>query len=125
MKEGETYNPQAEAITLMTIHAAKGLEFPVVFMVGLESGLFPCTEFGDEPSELEEERRLFYVGMTRAKKRLYLSCAKRRYFFGENREDSPSQFISEIPSEVIETIPTVQQPKHFKKRRIRQRSLFS
>ncbi|RLA95205.1 MAG: hypothetical protein DRG25_00805 [Deltaproteobacteria bacterium] len=125
MKEGETYNPQAEAITLMTIHAAKGLEFPVVFMVGLESGLFPCTEFGDEPSELEEERRLFYVGMTRAKKRLYLSCSRKRYLFGENRKNSPSQFIFEIPSEVIETLPIIQQPKSFKRPRIRQRSLFS
>jgi DNA helicase-2/ATP-dependent DNA helicase PcrA len=125
MKEGETYNPKAEAITLMTVHAAKGLEFPVVFMVGLESGLFPCTEFGDEPSELEEERRLFYVGMTRAKKRLYLSCSRKRYLFGENRKNNPSQFVSEIPSEVIETLPIIQQPKPFKRPRTRQRSLFS
>ena len=125
MKEGETYDPEAEAVTLMTAHAAKGLEFPVVFMVALESGIFPCTEFGEEPADLEEERRLFYVGMTRAKKKLYLSYSQSRYLFGKNRKNISSQFISEIPREVVETIPDFGQSKALKKPRIKQRSLFS
>ncbi|WAC08251.1 MAG: ATP-dependent helicase [Thermodesulfobacteriota bacterium] len=122
LKEGETYNPRAEAVTLMTVHAAKGLEFPTVFIVGLESGVFPCTEFGEEPSEREEERRLFYVGMTRAKQRLYLSCAKERFLFGENRKQPPSPFISEIPRETIENISVRRKPS---KPKVKQRTLFS
>ena len=122
LKEGETYNPKAEAVTLMTVHAAKGLEFPVVFIVGLESGVFPCTEFGEEPSDKEEERRLFYVGMTRAKQRLYLSFAKERFLFGENRKQPPSPFISEIPQETIENISVRRKPS---KPKVKQRTLFS
>jgi DNA helicase II / ATP-dependent DNA helicase PcrA len=122
LKEGETYNPKAEAVTLMTVHAAKGLEFPVVFIAGLESGVFPCTEFGEEPSDKEEERRLFYVGMTRAKQRLYLSFAKERFLFGENRKDPPSPFISEIPRETIENISGHKKPS---KPKVKQRTLFS
>ena len=126
MKEGETYNPKAEAVTLMTVHAAKGLEFPVVFMVALESGIFPCTQFGEVPADVEEERRLFYVGMTRAKKRLYLSCCHSRYLFGEQRKNTPSPFISEIPQELIEAVPDFTESKASKKRtRTKQRSLFS
>jgi len=124
-KEGETYNPQAEAVTLMTVHGAKGLEFPVVFMVGLESGIFPCTEFGEDPSDLEEERRLFYVGMTRAKKRLCLSYSRSRFLFGKNRKTAPTPFISEIPPDVIETIPDLSQSKPHKKPKAKQLSLFS
>jgi len=125
LKEGETYNSKAEAVTLMTVHAAKGLEFPVVFMVGLESGIFPCTEFGEGPSDLEEERRLFYVGMTRAKKRLYLSCSQSRYLFGENREAAPSSFISEIPPEMITVVPDHKSAKAKKIPTGKQRSLFT
>ena len=122
LKEGETYNPKAEAVTLMTVHAAKGLEFPVVFIVALESGVFPCTEFGEAPSDREEERRLFYVGMTRAKQRLYLSFAKERFLFGENRKEPPSPFISEIPQETIENISVRRKPS---KPKVKQRTLFS
>jgi len=122
VKEGETYNSKAEAVTLMTVHAAKGLEFPVVFIVALESGVFPCTEFGEEPSDIEEERRLFYVGMTRAKQRLYLSFSKERFLFGENRKEPPSPFISEIPQETIENISVRRKPS---KPKVKQRTLFS
>jgi DNA helicase II / ATP-dependent DNA helicase PcrA len=122
LKEGETYNPKAEAVTLMTVHAAKGLEFPVVFIVGLESGVFPFTEFGEKPSDEEEERRLFYVGMTRAKQKLYLSLTKERFLFGENRKQPPSPFISEIPREKIQNISDRRKPA---KPKVKQRSLFS
>jgi DNA helicase-2/ATP-dependent DNA helicase PcrA len=126
MKEGETYNPKAEAVTLMTVHAAKGLEFPVVFMVALEAGIFPCTQFGSVPADVEEERRLFYVGMTRAKKRLYLSCCQSRYLFGEKLKNPSSPFISEIPRELIETAPDFTRSKASKKSKgTKQRSLFS
>lgn len=124
-REGETYNPQAETVTLMTIHAAKGLEFPVVFMIGLESGVFPCTDWGEDPLELEEERRLFYVGMTRAKQRLYLSCAQRRYLFGENRTHAPSPFIAEIPPALLERTEERPHPSSSAEPKAKQRSLFS
>lgn len=123
-KEGEAYNPKAEAVTLMTVHAAKGLEFPVVFLVGLESGIFPYTEFGENPADIEEERRLFYVGMTRAKRRLYLSSCRSRYLFGEKREASPSLFIQEIPEEFLHAVPDPQEQKTAKKPKANQRSLF-
>ena len=122
LKEGETYNSKAEAVTLMTVHAAKGLEFSVIFMVGLEAKIFPCAEFGEEQSDIEEERRLFYVGMTRAKQRLYLSCAKERFFFGGNRREPPSPFILEIPRETIENISDRRKPA---KPKVKQRTLFS
>lgn len=126
LKEGETYDPKAEAVTLMTVHAAKGLEFPVVFMVGLEAGIFPCSEFGEEPADLEEERRLFYVGMTRAKKILYFSSAKERFLFGTRHKNSPSLFISEIPPEKIENITDFKKPSRSKKKtRVKQLKLFS
>jgi DNA helicase-2/ATP-dependent DNA helicase PcrA len=125
MKEGETYNPKAEAVTLMTVHAAKGLEFPVVFMVALESGIFPCTQFGDVSADVEEERRLFYVGMTRAKKRLYLSSCRSRYLFGEQRKSAPSPLLSEIPRELSEAVPDFTTSKASKKsKKTKQHSLF-
>jgi len=126
MKEGESYDPKAEAVTLMTVHAAKGLEFSVVFMVALESGIFPCTQFGDDSADVEEERRLFYVGMTRAKKRLYLSYCRSRYLFGEQRRNGQSPFITEIPRELIEAVPDFSESKATKKAtKSRQRTLFS
>lgn len=91
-----------EGVTLMTAHAAKGTEFPVVFMVGMEEGLFPHSRSMTEKDELEEERRLCYVGMTRAKEKLYLSYARRRLYFGQKTSNPLSRFIADIPKELLE-----------------------
>jgi DNA helicase-2/ATP-dependent DNA helicase PcrA len=91
------------AITLMTVHSAKGLEFPVVFVAGLEQGLFPHSRSLLEPSALEEERRLFYVAVTRACDRLYLLHARERTYFGEFQANAPSEFLLDLPAELIET----------------------
>ena len=84
------------SVTLMTLHAAKGLEFPVVFIVGMEEGLFPGMRSMDEEASLEEERRLAYVGMTRAMRRLFLTYAASRYSFGSRNYSMPSRFLTEI-----------------------------
>jgi DNA helicase-2/ATP-dependent DNA helicase PcrA len=89
--------------TLMTLHAAKGLEFPVIFIVGMEEGLFPHSRSLYDIDELEEERRLAYVGMTRAKELLYLSFAARRLYFGQRTSNPPSRFIIDIPEDLMET----------------------
>lgn len=89
------------AVTLMTLHSAKGLEFDTVFMVGLEEGIFPHSRTFFEPSELEEERRLCYVGMTRAKHRLYMLSANARLLYGTTQHNVPSRFLSEIPADLI------------------------
>ncbi len=89
------------AITLMTLHAAKGLEFPVVFMSGMEEGLFPHSRTLMDRSELEEERRLCYVGMTRAKKKLFLTYTKRRLFFGQRTSNVLSRFLLELPEGIL------------------------
>ncbi len=91
-----------DAVTLMTLHAAKGLEFPYVFMIGMEEGLFPHSRSLMDKQELEEERRLCYVGMTRAQKRLFLSYARKRIFFGQKTSNIVSRFILEMPKDVIE-----------------------
>ncbi len=97
----DAYKEIDDKVTLMTLHAAKGLEYDTVFLVGLEEGLFPLGQATMDPMALEEERRLFYVGATRAKKQLYLSSATTRHRFGEV-ESIPSRFIKEVPSELIE-----------------------
>jgi DNA helicase-2/ATP-dependent DNA helicase PcrA len=104
VSDTDNYDQSADAVTLMTLHNAKGLEFPVVFMVGMEEGLFPHINSMMEPQELEEERRLCYVGMTRAKKRLYLTCATSRMLYGAIQSNPPSRFVSEIPEELIERL---------------------
>lgn len=91
-----------ESVTLMTLHSAKGLEFPAVFLVGMEEGIFPGYKSIGEPKELEEERRLFYVGITRAKQYLYLTCAKRRTIFGSTSYNSISRFVKEIPKNLLD-----------------------
>jgi DNA helicase II / ATP-dependent DNA helicase PcrA len=97
----DTYEGDADAVTLITLHAAKGLEFPVVFIAGLEEGVFPHSRALDDEKELEEERRLAYVGMTRAMRRLYLSHAWRRATWGMGQASLPSRFLLEIPPELM------------------------
>ena len=91
-----------ESITLMTLHSAKGLEFPVVFLVGMEEGIFPGYRSIGEPVELEEERRLCYVGVTRAKENLFLTCSKMRTMFGSTSCNLPSRFLEEIPEDLLD-----------------------
>ena len=91
-------------IWLMTLHSAKGLEFPMVILAGLEEGLFPHSRSSDDQEELEEERRLCYVGMTRARQRLVLTGAARRRVFGDYQSSEPSRFIDEVPAELVERI---------------------
>lgn len=91
-----------DSVTLMTLHSAKGLEFPVVFLVGMEEGIFPGYKSIGEEKELEEERRLFYVGITRAKEFLHLTCAKRRTIFGSTSYNQVSRFVKEIPKDVLD-----------------------
>ena len=98
----DSMEDEDNSVTLMTLHSAKGLEFPVVFLVGMEEGIFPGYKSIGEPRELEEERRLFYVGITRAKEYLYLTCAKKRTIFGSTSYNAISRFASEIPQDLLE-----------------------
>ncbi len=98
----DTWNTSSNAVTLMTLHAAKGLEFPVVCITGMEMGLIPLQRSTADLSELEEERRLFYVGMTRAKENLYLTYATNRRKYNSYLTNEPSVFLDEIPQELIE-----------------------
>ena len=91
-----------EYVTLMTLHSAKGLEFPVVFLIGMEEGIFPGYKSISEPKELEEERRLCYVGITRAKENLFLTCSKQRTIFGSTSYNPVSRFLKEIPENLLE-----------------------
>ena len=100
----DSYNENQNVLTLMTIHSAKGMEFPVVFITGLEEGLFPHASSISDQFELEEERRLFYVGMTRAMQRLYITYSKIRLMYGRLEPQIPSRFISELPQEHLDLI---------------------
>jgi DNA helicase-2/ATP-dependent DNA helicase PcrA len=93
-----------DAVQLMTLHSAKGLEFPLVFLVGMEEGLFPSQQSLDDPARLEEERRLAYVGITRARKRLVISHAEQRRWYGKDLYPRPSRFVREIPAEHLQEI---------------------
>ncbi len=94
---------EGNRVTLMTLHAAKGLEFPIVFMVGLEEGIFPHSRSLFDTAQLEEERRLAYVGITRAKEILYITYANQRLFFGQHTSNPPSRFIIDIPESLLES----------------------
>lgn len=105
LETGEQQSAEhSDCINLMTLHAAKGLEFPVVFLTGLEEGLFPHKMSTDQPNGLEEERRLCYVGMTRAMKRLYISYAESRRLHGTEQYHRPSRFIDEMPDELVHAV---------------------
>ena len=97
----EAAGEESEAVRLMTLHNAKGLEFDVVFLVGLEDGLLPHSRSVDSPHEVEEERRLFYVGLTRARERVFLSLARRRNLFGSYRDAVPSRFLYDLPASLV------------------------
>ena len=98
----DNHDPDQDCVVMMTMHSAKGLEFPVVFVVGAEEGIFPGIRAIGEQDEMEEERRLCYVAMTRAKERLYLTCAGQRMLFGRTSSNRPSRFLNEIPPEHLE-----------------------
>ncbi|MBQ7119167.1 MAG: UvrD-helicase domain-containing protein [Oscillospiraceae bacterium] len=105
----DKYNADDDCVTLMTIHSAKGLEFPTVFVCGLEEGMFPSLRSFDSPEEIEEERRLFYVAATRAKRALFMTYARTRTMFGQTKYGKISRFVTEIPPMLIEeksNIPT-------------------
>jgi len=91
-----------DAPTLLTLHSAKGLEFPVVFITGLEEGMLPHSRSLDDAEQMAEERRLMYVGLTRAKDRLYLTYAFTRTRYGDNDFNVPSRFLDDIPPELVE-----------------------
>jgi uncharacterized protein (TIGR00375 family) len=116
--EADFFDPRADRVSLLTIHAAKGLEFPVVFVVGLEDGLLPLAFGAPDPASLAEERRLLYVGMTRAKDRLLLSRAERRAWRGRVREQAPSRFLADIERELLR-----QQTSELPRRRLEERQL--
>ena len=99
--QGESWE---DCVQMMTLHAAKGLEFPLVFLTGLEEGLFPNARSLEEPGRLEEERRLAYVGMTRAERELYLSHAESRRLYGRESYNVASRFLNEIPESALEVL---------------------
>jgi DNA helicase-2/ATP-dependent DNA helicase PcrA len=115
----DSMDKQTDVVTCITLHQAKGLEYPVVFLVGLEEGLLPHSRSTDDRDKLEEERRLLYVGATRAKRRLYLLYAFRRTTFGRTNTSVPSRFLADIPRSLLK-----QQPKR-ERAPISQSSLFS
>jgi DNA helicase-2/ATP-dependent DNA helicase PcrA len=101
-EQDKAKDAEGNAVTLMTLHASKGLEFPVVFIIGMEEGIMPHSRAFVEEKELEEERRLCYVGITRAKERLYMTFAEGRNTMGGFAQQIPSRFLTEIPEELCE-----------------------
>ncbi len=101
--EGQAETDQ-DSVQLMTLHSAKGLEFPVVFIAGMEQGLFPHQRSAEEPGRMEEERRLCYVGITRARQKLYLTMAENRRLYGRDQYNPPSRFVKELPKELLDEI---------------------
>jgi DNA helicase-2/ATP-dependent DNA helicase PcrA len=104
VSDADEIDPDESVVVLMTLHTAKGLEFPIVFLAGLEEGVFPHIRSLSEPDELEEERRLAYVGITRAQKQLYLTNAFTRTLWGSSQYNPPSRFLKEIPEHLLDII---------------------
>ncbi|MFN8374518.1 MAG: UvrD-helicase domain-containing protein, partial [Anaerolineae bacterium] len=105
VSEVDQLREDADAVTLMTLHAAKGLEFPIVFLTGLEDGILPHSRSVNEPEGMEEERRLMYVGVTRAEEQIFLTYAFRRMVFGSNELSSPSRFLMDVPESLTDGMP--------------------
>ena len=122
----DSYDEGADVVVLMTMHAAKGLEFNYVFIVGLEEGIFPSEMSRYSNEDLEEERRLCYVGITRAKKELYLSCANSRMLFGQTKHNRPSRFLEEIDASLVEVeqSPAAAQMKAMRQRYMQQQNAY-
>lgn len=99
----DSYDDNSDQVTMMTLHSAKGLEFPIVFLVGMEEGIFPHSRSLHDPKEMEEERRLCYVGITRAKERLYITHCQLRTLYGHTKSNKPSRFLDEIPDKFLTT----------------------
>lgn len=99
----DNYDTEADSTVMMTLHSAKGLEFPVVFIAGMEEGVFPSNSVYRNPDEINEERRLAYVGITRAKEKLYITKTKSRMLFGSTTHNAPSRFVTEIPDSLVKT----------------------
>jgi DNA helicase-2/ATP-dependent DNA helicase PcrA len=123
-RAGDFFDPRADAVALMTLHAAKGLEFPVVFISGADGDLLPLIRKDEGRESVEEERRLFYVAMTRARDVLVLTTARRRFLFGEVREASSSPFLSEIPAELLVDVSPSTPDRRKKGPKERQLTLF-
>ncbi len=123
--DADTVDPRAEKVSLLTLHAAKGLEFPVVFMAGCDDGYLPLTRPGKPAADIDEEKRLFYVGMTRAKERLYLTRAAKRTVYGRERETAPSPFLSAIPPDLLAAGLTEKRSGQPKRKGPQQLELFS
>jgi DNA helicase-2/ATP-dependent DNA helicase PcrA len=113
----DDYDDRESGVTLMTLHNAKGLEFPVVFLVGMEDGLFPLARAMESREELEEERRLFYVGVTRAEDRLFITHADRRWRYGSEMRADPSSFLQELPEGPVQHRSMTQRAGSFASRR--------
>jgi DNA helicase-2/ATP-dependent DNA helicase PcrA len=118
----DVYQPEAEKVALMTMHASKGLEFPVVFIAGCEDGFIPHRRTNSDESEEDEERRLFYVAMTRAEDALFISFSKNRNIYGKRENRTPSPFLADIENRLI-TFEKIDAGK-IKKKKQRQLNLF-
>ena len=111
MSDTDELDGDSGAVVLMTLHSAKGLEFPIVFLIGCEDGVFPHIRSLTDPDELEEERRLAYVGITRARERLFVSHAWSRMLWGATQYNPPSRFIDEIPTELVQVVDRAVAPR--------------
>jgi DNA helicase-2/ATP-dependent DNA helicase PcrA len=111
VSELDAYDEEQDTCVLMTVHSAKGLEFPIVFLTGLEEGLFPSARSMNQPEDIEEERRLCYVAITRAKEILYITQTRSRTVFGRTSPGMPSRFYKEIPAEYLKEVGNVIKPK--------------